>query len=442
VDIRTADPASPADPADPAGPASGVAIAVVLGTRAEAVALAPVVRALRRTPGVRPLVVSTGQHHDLLEQVLRPLGVRPDVDLAVPGHGEPLRRVTAGVVEQLGELLAARRPDAVLVHGDSTTAFGGALAAFSEGIGVGHVGAGQRTGIADDPFPEEANRRLIAPLARWHLAPTAAAAANLLTEGVDPAMITVSGSTGLDALLWAADMQRGVSAFRGRRSAERAAPRLLVTLQRREHEGEAMVRIAGALRRIAADGVDVVLPLHPSPGTRAALRPALEGSAVRVVDPLDYLDFVATLADATLVVTDAGALQEEAPSLGKPVLVLRDTTDRPEGVAAGVARLIGTDPDVLVDACRLLLPGGEAYRSMVLPCSPYGDGRAAPRVVRAVLATLLGPGWDAVPRVGGGFTRARTSASPAAAAGHPGILPRPAPDAATGAQRHVAALVG
>jgi UDP-N-acetylglucosamine 2-epimerase (non-hydrolysing) len=370
---------------------AGIQVAVVLGTRAEAVALAPVVRALRRAPGVRPLVVSTGQHQDLLEQVLRPLGVRPDVDLAVPGQGAPLHRITAAAVEQLGELLARHRPDAVLVQGDSTTSFGGALAAFSEGIPVGHVGAGQRSGVPDDPFPEEANRRLITPLARWHLAPTVASAANLLAEGVDPAAVTVTGSTGIDALLWAADLQRGLSAFRGRRSAERVAPRLLVTLQRREHEGDCMARLGGALRRLSDCGVDVVLPLHPSPGARAALLPALEGSAVRVVEPLDYLDFVATLADATLVVTDAGGLQEEAPSLGKPVLVVRDFTDRPEGVTAGIARLVGTDPDALVEACRELLPGGESYRRMSRAVRPYGDGRAAPRVVRAVLATLDGP---------------------------------------------------
>jgi UDP-N-acetylglucosamine 2-epimerase (non-hydrolysing) len=368
-------------------------IAVVLGTRSEAVKLAPVVRALRRTPGVRPLVVSTGQHRELLDQVLRPLGVRPDVDLAVLDPGQPLPRLTARVVEQLGELLAQRRPAAVIVHGDSTTAFGGALAAFSEGIPVGHVGAGLRSGMASDPFPEEANRRLIAPLARWHLAPTVGAAANLIAEGVESSTVTVTGNTGIDSLTWAADLQRGTSAFRGRRAVDRAAPRLLVTLHRRENGGGTMRGLAGALRELAADGADVVVPLHPSPAVREVLLPALEGSQVRVVESLGYLDFVATLADSTLVITDSGGVQEEAPTLGKPALVVRELTERPEGPAAGVARLIGTDPQVLLDECRALLADVELYAQMSRRANPYGDGHAAERVVETVCRSLV-PCWS------------------------------------------------
>jgi UDP-N-acetylglucosamine 2-epimerase (non-hydrolysing) len=369
-------------------------VAVVLGTRAEAVKLAPVVRAMRRTPGIRPLVVSTGQHRELLEQVLRPLGVRPDVDLAVLEPGQPLPRLTARVVEQLGELLAERRPEAVIVQGDSTTAFGGALAAFSEGIPVGHVGAGLRTGLLSDPFPEEANRRLIAPLARWHLAPTTGAAANLIAEGIDASAVTVTGNTGIDALTWAADLQRGTSAFRGRRAVDRAAPRLLVTLHRRENGGGRLRGLAEALCRLAADGADVVLPLHPSPAVREVLLPALAGSEVRVVPSLGYLDFVATLADSTLVITDSGGVQEEAPSLGKPVLVVRDVTERPEGLAAGVARLIGTDPQVLLDECRTLLTDEHRYAAMSRRTNPYGDGHAAERVVHTVCRSLVpAPSW-------------------------------------------------
>ena len=364
-------------------------VAVVLGTRAEAVALAPVVRAMRRTAGMRPFVVSTGQDDRLLDQVLRPLGVRPDVDLAVPGRREPLRRITAGVVEQLGELLATRRPDAVLVHGDSTTAFGGALAAFSEAIPVGHVGAGVRA-ASDASFPEEANRRLITPLARWHFAPTAAAAAALLGEGVDPQCVTVSGSTTVDALLWAADLGRGSSAFAGRRSAGPRARRVLAGL--RPGAGRPGSRTAQALAELAADGADVVLLLREGPdgGGPDGEGPDGEGPphGVRVVGPLEYLDFVATLADACLVVTDAGGLQEEAPSLGKPVLVVRDGTDRPEGVAAGVARLVGADAQALLAACRLLLSDASAHGAMVSPVSPYGDGRASQRVVHALLTGL------------------------------------------------------
>jgi UDP-N-acetylglucosamine 2-epimerase (non-hydrolysing) len=384
---------APRAPASTRSFVSQTEIAVVLGTRSEAVKLAPVVRALRRTPGVRPLVVSTGQHRELLDQVLRPLGVRPDVDLAVLDPVQPLPRLTARVVEQLGELLAQRRPAAVIVHGDSTTAFGGALAAFSEGIPVGHLGAGLRTGLLSDPFPEEANRRLIVPLARWHLAPTPGAAANLIAEGVDASAITVTGNTGIDALTWAADLDRGTSAFRGRRAVDRDAPRLLVTLHRRENGGGTMRGLAGALCRLAEDGADVVVPLHPSPSVREVLLPALEGSKVRVVASLGYLDFVATLADSTLVITDSGGVQEEAPSLGKPVLVVRDLTERPEGLAAGVARLIGTDPQVLIQECRALLADDGLYARMSRRANPYGDGHAAQRVVETVCGSLV-PCWS------------------------------------------------
>jgi UDP-N-acetylglucosamine 2-epimerase (non-hydrolysing) len=379
------------DLAPPVEPAveQQVEIAVVLGTRSEAVTLAPVVRALRRRPGVRPLVVSTGQHRELLDHVLRPLGVRPDVDLAPIEPGQPLPRLTARVVEQLGELLAARRPDAVIVHGDSTTAFGGALAAFCEAIPVAHAGAGLRSNVMDDPFPEEANRRLIAPLARWHLAPTASAAANLIAEGLDPASVTVTGSTGIDALLWAADLQRGTSAFRGRRAADRAAARVLVTLHRRENVGARMERIAGALRQLAAEGADVVLPMHPSPEVRGSLAPVLIDSDVRIVQPLGYLDFVATLGDSTLVITDSGGVQEDAATLGRPALVARETTERCEGLAAGVARLVGSDPDLLLAECRTLLQDDRAYARMARPAGSYGDGRAAERVVNSVCAGLL-----------------------------------------------------
>jgi UDP-N-acetylglucosamine 2-epimerase (non-hydrolysing) len=359
-------------------------IAVVLGTRSDAVTLAPVVRALRRTPGFRALVVSTGQHRDLLDDVLRPLGVRPDIDLAQADPGRPTPRLTARVVEELGDLLAARRPRAVLVHGDSSTAFGGALAAFSEGIPVAHAGAGLRADTIADQVPEEANRRLIAPLARWHLAPTASAAANLVTEGIDPAAVTITGSTGIDALLWAAQLQRGTSAFRRPPAGGSAPPRVLVTLHRRENRGERMAHVAVALRRLAEDGADVVLPAHPSPDVRAVLLPALAGSGVTLREPLGYLDFVATLEDATLVITDSGGVQEEAATLGRPTLVARETTERGEGLDAGVAQLVGTDPARLVAACRHLLDDDAAYARMARMRSPYGDGRAAQRVVRVL----------------------------------------------------------
>lgn len=382
------------------GPARQAEVAVVLGTRSEAVALAPVVRALRRSGLLSPLVVSTGQQRGVLDQVLRPLGVRPDVDLALAGRPDDgsSRRLDADAVERLGELLAARRPDAVLVHGGSATAFGAALAACSEGIDVGHLGAGLRTrpsagtpGTSSGGLPpEEVNQRLIAPLARWHLAPSTAAAANLLAEGIDPGAITVTGTTGVDAVLWAASLHRGTSAFAGRAHAGHSRGRLLACLRLCDGDRDRLAGVADALRRLAADGLDVVLPLPPD-GVSDGVRTHLTGDGVRLVPPLAYLDFVATMREATLVVTDSGTIEEEAPALGTPVLVVRDATDRAEGVRAGIARLVGTDPQALVRESRRLV-GEYSLRAVPDPQNPFGDGGAAGRVLEVLTRSLAGAG--------------------------------------------------
>lgn len=380
-------------------------IAVVLGTRSEAVALTPVVRALRRCEHFSPLVVSTGQQRGALDQVLRPLGVRPDVDLALGRSGPDgsSGRLAAEAVEELGELLAGRRPHAVLVHGDSATAFGAALAAGSEGIGVGHLGAGVRAprAAAAPPPPQEANQRLIAPLARWHLAPTLTAARNLVAEGVDPQAVTVTGATAVDCLLWAVSLGRGTSAFAP--DGGDGQGRVLACLQLGEGDRDRSVALAGALRGLVAEGLEVVLPRHPD-GVPAAVLADLDAAGVRLLPPLDYLDFVATLRDADLVVTDSGAVGEEAPGLGTPVLVVREVTDRAEELAAGTARLTHAQPDDVVEACRRLVGGPDRPGRRRAPLIPLGDGRAAERVLDVLTRSLTGARSGAVagPTVGVG----------------------------------------
>jgi UDP-N-acetylglucosamine 2-epimerase (non-hydrolysing) len=379
-------------------------VAVVLGTRSEAVALAPVVRVLRRCEQFSPTVVSTGQQRGVLDQVLRPLGVRPDVDLALGRTGAEgdasSRRLTADVVERLGELLAARRPHAVLIHGDSVTAFGAALAAGSEGIGIGHLGAGVRAPrpATAAPPPGEVNQRLIAPLARWHLAPTPSAARNLLAEGVDPRAVTVVGATAIDALLWAASLHRGASAFARDRA---PAGRVLACLQLGETDRDRSAVRACALALLASDGLDVVLPIPPD-GVPQAIRSDLERAGVRLSPPLDYLDFVATMRDASVVVTDSAAVEEAAPALGTPVLAVRDATDGVDGIASGIAWSAPDRPDELVAACRRLVTaprtGADDAAPWLASPGPSGDGHAAERVLDVLTRSLNGvPGGHRIP---------------------------------------------
>ncbi|MFD8333243.1 non-hydrolyzing UDP-N-acetylglucosamine 2-epimerase [Streptomyces solisilvae] len=350
---------------------------LVLGTRPEAIKLAPVVRAMAASARFQPVVVTTGQHREMLQQMLGLLGVGVKTDLAVMRDRQRLSELTARLVDGLGTVIRAERPDLVVVQGDTTTALCGALAAFYERTPVAHVEAGLRTGVLDNPFPEELNRRMIGRVARWHFAPTDRSAAQLRAEGVPPQQVITTGNTVIDNLLWVLEEGAGRSAFRT------AHRKVLLTLHRRENQGERMRAMGAALRRLADRGdVELVLPLHRSPAVREALLPELDGHpGVRVVDPLDYLDFAATLADCDLVLTDSGGIQEEAPSLGKPALVLRTTTERPEAVEAGAARLVGTDPDAILTAAGRLLDDPEEYSRMAGAGNPFGDGRAADRIM-------------------------------------------------------------
>jgi UDP-N-acetylglucosamine 2-epimerase (non-hydrolysing) len=350
---------------------------LVLGTRPEAIKLAPVARAMATGAQFEPVVVTTGQHREMLSQMLGLLCVDVRITLDVMRSRQQLSELTARLVGELGEVMRDQRPDLVVVQGDTTSALAGALAAFYEKIPVAHVEAGLRTGVLDNPFPEELNRTLIGRIARWHFAPTPRAARHLIGEGVPEEQVFTTGNTVIDNLLWVLSEGTGTSAFRTR------AKRILVTLHRRENQGERMRGMGRALRRLVQRGdVEIVLPLHKSPAVRDALLPELQGrEGVSLVEPLDYLDFAATLAGCDLVLTDSGGIQEEAPSLGKPALVLRTTTERPEAVEAGAARLVGTDPDAIVTWAEKLLDDPAEYRRMAGAGNPFGDGRATDRVL-------------------------------------------------------------
>ncbi|PHQ53434.1 UDP-N-acetylglucosamine 2-epimerase (non-hydrolyzing) [Streptomyces cinnamoneus] len=365
---------------------------LVLGTRPEAIKLAPLARAMAASPLFDPLVVTTGQHREMLQQMLALLKVPARVELDVMRDRQELSKLTARLIDGLGDVVREQRPDLVVVQGDTTSALTGALAAFYEHVPVAHVEAGLRTGVLDNPFPEELNRRLIGRVARWHFAPTPRAAGHLTAEGVPAAEVFVTGNTVIDNLLWVLEEGTGANLF------ESDLRRVLVTLHRRENQGDKMRAMGKALRQLADRGdVEIVLPLHKSPAVREALLPELSGHArIRVVEPLDYVDFSATLAGCDLVMTDSGGIQEEAPSLGKPALVLRTTTERPEAVEAGAAALVGTEPHAVLDAAVRLLDDAAAYERMATAGNPFGDGRATERIV-AQLAEDFGADAGVLP---------------------------------------------
>lgn len=364
-------------------------VMVVFGTRPEAIKLAPVVRALRARRSVHVCV--TGQHRTMLDQVLSVFQLQPDSDLAVMKPNQDLFDVTANVVHALRPVLAEVRPRLVVVQGDTTTTFAASLAAFYVGAAVAHVEAGLRTYDKHRPFPEEINRRLTSVLADLHFAPTHWAAGNLRREGVAEERIFVTGNTGIDALLWVAGelaagrMQPSLPA-----AVEEVTQRwrtVLVTGHRRESFGAGFERICRALREIVEREPDVavVYPVHLNPNVREPVFRLL-GRHPRLVllEPLQYVSFVALMQRAEMILTDSGGIQEEAPSLGKPVLVMRETTERPEGVAAGVAQLVGTDVERIVQSVSRLLHDRRAYDAMVSSSNPYGDGLASERIASEV----------------------------------------------------------
>jgi UDP-N-acetylglucosamine 2-epimerase len=364
---------------------------LVFGTRPEAIKMAPVIRRLRQAPGIAPVVCVTAQHRQMLDQVLGLFRISPDYDLDIMRKAQGLTYVTTAALEGLAEVYATAKPDRVLVQGDTTTAFSATLAAFYARIPVGHVEAGLRTRNIHAPWPEEANRKLIAGIADIHFAPTTASRCNLLREGVDAARIHVTGNTGIDALFAALAILDAEPKLRA--EADASVPHLdptrriiLVTGHRRENFDGGLARVARGLRRLADRGdVEVVYPVHPNPAVQQIAHEWLRRHPrIHLIAPLDYLPFVNLMRRAFLIVTDSGGVQEEAPSLGKPVLVTRDTTERPEAVEAGTVDLVGTDTERLVARASALLDEPAAYAAMSFAHNPYGDGLAAGRIVEAL----------------------------------------------------------
>jgi UDP-N-acetylglucosamine 2-epimerase (non-hydrolysing) len=365
-------------------------ILVIFGTRPEAIKLFPVVAALREVGGLDVRTCITAQHRGLLDQVLSIAGLTPDVDLDLMEPGQSLDRLTARLLTGLGDVMDAERPDRVIVQGDTATAMVGALAAYYRKVPVSHVEAGLRSGDIWQPWPEEVNRRIVAPIADQHFAPTDTAAEALRRENIAPATIHVTGNTVIDALLatqarLAADpaMASGLDDIAARFAGKRI---ILVTTHRRENFGEGMENIARAIGRIAdRDDVAILFPVHPNPNVVSVMDRMLgDRSNVARVDPLDYPHFVRALGVCHIALTDSGGVQEEAPALGKPVLVMRETTERPEGVVAGTAKLIGTDADRIVSEIFTLLDDSSAWSAMARAHNPFGDGHASARIARIV----------------------------------------------------------
>ena len=375
-----------------------IKVMTVFGTRPEAIKMAPVVLELQKhADQIQTIVAVTAQHRQMLDQVLDLFQITPDYDLDIMSQGQTLYDITTKSLMGLKDVLAKEKPDLVLVHGDTTTTFAGALASYYQQVPVGHVEAGLRTGDIYSPFPEEMNRKLTGAIAAIHFAPTATAKANLLKENVNPSHIYVTGNTVIDALMTtvAGDYDFGDDLkdvdFQNHRV-------ILLTTHRRENLGEPMRHIYKALRRIIEEipDTEIVFPVHRNPLVRKVVEAELAGvDRIHLIDPMEYEPFANLMSLSSLVLTDSGGIQEEAPSLGKPVLVLRNTTERPEAVEAGTVRLIGTDKDVVYAETKRLLTDQAAYDAMSNAVNPYGDGKASQRIVQAIRHAFAGE--EAVP---------------------------------------------
>lgn len=366
-----------------------IKLMTVFGTRPEAIKMCPLVLEMQKYPDfIEPIVAVTAQHREMLDQVLQLFAIKPDYDLNIMTAGQTLYDVTGRALAGLKDVLAEAQPDMVLVHGDTTTTFVGALASFYAQIPVGHVEAGLRTGNKFSPYPEEMNRKLTGAIADIHFAPTSTSKNNLLKENIDPSAIVVTGNTVIDALQTTvkADYRFTDS---GLQKALAGGKRLiLVTTHRRENLGEPMRHVYQALRKVLENNPDVeaIFPVHKNPKVREIVDEELGKLAqVHLIEPLDYEPFANLMAKVDIVLTDSGGIQEEAPALGKPVLVLRDTTERPEAVDAGTVKLVGTAYDDVLRETSLLLDDSKYYQSMAEAANPYGDGRACERIIRKIL---------------------------------------------------------
>lgn len=374
-------------------------VMTIYGTRPEAIKVAPIIRAIEADGDMENIIVVTGQHREMLDQVNILFGIEPGHDLDIMAGEQTLNGIVAKVISGVDGILETEKPDVVIVQGDTSTVMGAAIAAFNRRVPVVHLEAGLRSGDISSPFPEEANRKLTSQIAALHLAPTQTSKANLTREDVSENDIVVTGNSVIDTLMYATENlavrfeDERLEALQQAHLAGKAGRVLLVTAHRRENLGIVMEGIGEAVAEIARKypELTIVLPLHRNPKVRGAIRPAVEDlDNVLLLEPLPYAQFTRALSLADVVLTDSGGVQEEAPSLGKPVLVMRDNTERPEAVVAGTVKLIGTHPQRLVDEVSLLLDSEEAYRGMANAVNPYGDGDAAGRTLEAIRWKFLG----------------------------------------------------
>lgn len=369
-----------------------IKVMLVFGTRPEAIKMAPLALMLAKDSRFESRICVTGQHRQMLDQVLNIFGLEADFDLEIMRPNQDLTDVTSAILQGMRGVFSAYKPDIVLVHGDTASTFAASLASYYHQVAVGHVEAGLRTHNLYSPWPEEANRKLTGAITALHFAPTASSEANLLREGVDPATITVTGNTVIDALLQVVDRLKADTALVESLQAQlpNFAPgrrTVLVTGHRRESFGSGFERMCGALAQLAANfpDVDIVYPVHLNPQVQEPVNRLLSAIPnIHLIEPQEYLPFVYLMDKAHIVVTDSGGVQEEAPSLGKPVLVMRDTTERPEAVEAGTVKLVGTDAQLIVDEVTRLLTDEEEYARMSFAHNPYGDGAACKRIVEAL----------------------------------------------------------
>ncbi|MGP9613499.1 non-hydrolyzing UDP-N-acetylglucosamine 2-epimerase [Brachybacterium sp. AOP42-B2-9] len=365
----------------------------IYGTRPEAIKVAPIIKAIERDAELTSITVVTGQHREMLDQVNSMFGIEPDHDLNIMSNGQSLNGIVAKVIAGIDEILVQEHPDAVVVQGDTSTVMSAAVAAFNRHIPVIHLEAGLRSGDINSPFPEEANRKLTSQIAALHLAPTSTSKGNLTREDISENAIVITGNSVIDTLMYATQNLHvtfedpRLESLREAKQAGATGQVLLVTAHRRENLGAAMNDIGQAVAELARKypELTVVFPIHKNPKVRSAIRPAVEGlENVLLIEPLAYAEFTQALSLADVVLTDSGGVQEEAPSLGKPVLVMRENTERPEAVVAGTVKLIGTHKQRLVDEVSMLLDSEEPYSGMANAVNPYGDGRAAERALAAI----------------------------------------------------------
>ena len=361
----------------------------VFGTRPEAIKMCPLVLEMGKYPDyIEPIVAVTAQHREMLDQVLELFNIKPDYDLNIMASGQTLYDITTRALTGLKEVFEEAKPDMVLVHGDTTTTFAGALAAFYAQVPVGHVEAGLRTGNKYSPYPEEMNRKLTGSIADMHFAPTSTSKANLLKENVNPETILVTGNTVIDALQTTVKADYEFADAEFNKIFARGNRLILMTTHRRENLGEPMRNVYKALRKVLETHADVeaIFPVHKNPKVREIVQEELGGlDRVHLIEPMDYEPFANLMGKVDIVLTDSGGIQEEAPALGKPVLVLRDTTERPEAVDAGTVKLIGTAYEDVLRETNLLLDDSAHYKKMAEAANPYGDGKACERIIRAIL---------------------------------------------------------